>query len=74
MSQNHPLGWAGEVFKPVLMVVTSEKAREMCKKNNLTLSQMLKPFGRRLGGQDGGNCETFHISNIIMYDSHARIL
>eukprot|EP00466_Bigelowiella_natans_P003522 jgi/Bigna1/133989/aug1.23_g8697 len=53
MSQNHPLGWAGEVFKPVVMVVASEKATEMCKKSNLTLSQMLKPFGRRLGGQDG---------------------
>jgi len=46
--------WATEVFKPVVLVCGSEKAEKICQKNGITLSEMLRPFGNRIGGGDGG--------------------
>eukprot|EP00467_Chlorarachnion_reptans_P021576 CAMPEP_0114509028 /NCGR_PEP_ID=MMETSP0109-20121206/12969_1 /TAXON_ID=29199 /ORGANISM="Chlorarachnion reptans, Strain CCCM449" /LENGTH=1300 /DNA_ID=CAMNT_0001688109 /DNA_START=61 /DNA_END=3960 /DNA_ORIENTATION=- len=45
--------WASALFKPVVLVVGSEKAQSICRKNNLDFAEMLKPFGDNLGEGDG---------------------
>ena len=47
------LQWTSVAYKPVVLVIASAKADEICLKNGTTLSEMLKPFGARLGGKDG---------------------
>ena len=38
--------WLQDYFCPVLGVLASEDAELLCRKNNLTLVELLQPFGR----------------------------
>ena len=38
--------WIQDYFSPVLGVLSSEDAELLCRKNNLTLVELLQPFGR----------------------------
>ena len=38
--------WLQEYFSPVMGVLASDDAELLCRKNNLTLVELLQPFGR----------------------------
>ena len=38
--------WLQDYFSPIIGVLGSEEAETLCRKNNLTLVELLQPFGR----------------------------
>lgn len=42
------------IFCPHIAVLCSDKAQEICRKNNLNFCELLKPFARLTDGKDNG--------------------